>query len=240
MASPEDVEQFMGITGASDDAARRMLEMCGADIEQAVQLWFADEDLQRTLSTPAAATAQVAGPSTSTSRARSRPNKSSSNRRAGREDAQGVIHLDSDDDIEMTEDEFDDGDDTADAVNVARTAQEEEDAAMAKRLQEELYGGGGAAALDDEGVRAPMARTTETLVAPTAYGGPDEDAILEQIRRRQASRRKLLSGISPGSVHGVLTCDSTRGSDQQPICPVCVGWRSIGIRSRRSSIRRRD
>jgi UBX domain-containing protein 7 len=190
MASPEDVEQFMGITGANDDAARRMLEMCGADIEQAVQLWFADEELQRTLSAPVPA-AQSAGPSTNASRAQSRPSRSRSNRRAGREDDQGVIHLDSDDDIEMTEDEsfgqFDDGDDTTNAANVARTAQEEEDAAMAKRLQEELYGG---PALDEEGVRAPMARTTETLVAPTAYGGPDEEAILEQIRRRQAPRRK--------------------------------------------------
>jgi len=179
----------MGITGANDDAAQRMLDMCGADLEQAIQLWFADEDLQRTLSTPAPA---AAGPSTNTSRAQARPSRSQSNRRAGREDDQGVIHLDSDDDTPMTEDEayeqFDDGDDTFNAVTVARTAQEEEDAAMAKRLQEELYAGQGA---DEEGVRAPMARTTETLVAPDAYGGPDEEVILEQIRRRAAPRRML-------------------------------------------------
>ncbi|KAK0657024.1 hypothetical protein B0T16DRAFT_385635 [Cercophora newfieldiana] len=205
MASVEVVEAFMGITGASDDAARRMLDMCGADFEQAVQLWFADEDLQRSLSTPAPAAAAAAGPSTSTSasRAHSRPGRSRPNRPAGREDEQGVIHLDSDDDVEMTEDEsfggFDDGDDTFNAVNVARTAQEEEDAAMAKRLQEELYGGGAAGALDEEGVRAPMARTTETLVAPSAYGGPDEEAILEQVRRRQAARARPATRSNPFS-----------------------------------------
>lgn len=187
MASPEDIASFMSFTGANDTAAARMLEMCG-NVEQAIQLWYADEDLQRTISNPAPTATATAGPST----ARGGPSRRS--RPPGREDAQGVIHIDSDDDddVQMTEDEafgFDDGDDTADAVNVARTAQEEEDAAMAKRLQEELYAG---QAVDEEGVRAPLARTTEMLVAPA--GGDDFDhdaAVMEQmmLRRRQAQAR---------------------------------------------------
>lgn len=176
MAAEEEIAAFVGITGANRTAAERMLELCSSDLEQAVQLWFADEELQRSLSN--------AGPSTTS--APSRPNRS----RIGREDAQGVIHIDSDDDVPMTEDEVDDGDEVA---GVARRAQEEEDAAMAKRLQEELYSGQNA---DDSGVRAPMARTTETLVAPV-YGDDDDDghaAILEQMRRRQQARGEYLLG----------------------------------------------
>ncbi|KAL2170776.1 hypothetical protein VTG60DRAFT_4431 [Thermothelomyces hinnuleus] len=175
MATEEDINAFVGITGANRTAAERMLELCSSDLEQAVQLWFADEDLQQSLSN--------AGPSTTTTASRSsRPSRP----QIGREDAQGVIHIDSDDDVPMVEDEADDGDE---AAGVARRAQEEEDAAMAQRLQEELYSGQNAG---EGGVRAPIARTTETLVAP-AYGDDDDGghvAILEQIRRRQQSRAR--------------------------------------------------
>lgn len=171
MASEEDISAFVGITGANRTAAQRVLEMCGSDLEQAVQLWFADEDLQQSLSN--------AGPSTTTSASRSsRPSRP----QIGREDAQGVIHIDSDDDAPMVVDDADDGDEV---VGVARRAQEEEDAAMAQRLQEELYSGQNTG---DGGVRAPIARTTETLVGDDDDGG--HAAILEQFRRRQQPRRK--------------------------------------------------
>ncbi|KAK4156632.1 hypothetical protein C8A00DRAFT_12464 [Chaetomidium leptoderma] len=180
MAREEDIESFMGITGANHTAAERMLELCGSELEQAIQLWFTDEDLQRSLSN-AGSSAAAAGPSTASVNRSSRPNRP----QIGREDAQGVIHIDSDDDVPMTEDEIDDADD---AVNVARLAQEDEDAAMAKKLQEELYSGG-QPATDEDGIRAPMARTTETLVAPS-YDEADDGhaAVLEQIRRRQQAR----------------------------------------------------
>ncbi|KAL2271401.1 hypothetical protein VTJ83DRAFT_772 [Remersonia thermophila] len=174
MASEDDIASFMAITGASRTAAERMLELSGSDLEHAIQLWFSDEDLQRSLST--------AGPSTSAP-AQSTSRSTQQNRsRIGREDAQGVIHIDSDDDVDMTENDFDDAEDVAE---IARRAQEEEDAAMAKKLQEELYQSQPA----DE-VRAPMARTTETLVAPS-YDADDDShaALLEQFRRRQARAR---------------------------------------------------
>ncbi|KAJ5082131.1 hypothetical protein N7532_011174 [Penicillium argentinense] len=102
------------------------------------------------------------------------------------EDESGVVHIDSDSD---------------DDIENQRPAEStfEDDAAMARRLQEEMYGGEGAtgggghgAGFDDDGVRAPMARTTETLVGPGA-DYDDDDAmhtnILSQLRARQRGGR---------------------------------------------------
>jgi len=107
----------------------------------------------------------------------------------------------------------DDSGDAALAQTVARTTQEEEDAAMAKRLQEELYAENATTA---DGIRAPIERTTETLVAPSGYGIPSldddamdeasmEDAIVEQLRRRRQPRRK--SSAAPCSWADTLTRD---------------------------------
>jgi hypothetical protein len=177
MAKEEDIESFVGITGANRTAAERMLELCGSELEQAIQLWFADEELQRSLSNAGPSTAAASATATASRRPQ-----------IGREDAQGVIHIDSDDDVPMTEDEFDDGNEVA---NVARLAQEDEDAAMAKRLQEELYSGPNT---DETGVRAPMARTTETLVGGPSFDDDDDwhAAVLEQMRRRHQARGELL------------------------------------------------
>jgi hypothetical protein len=81
------------------------------------------------------------------------------------QDDNGVVTIDSDDD----------------------DAPYEDDEAMARRLQQEAYGtaGGG-----EEDVRAPMARTTETLVGPgSTWVGDDGDdvdaAVQEQMMARQ-------------------------------------------------------
>ncbi|EMC91136.1 hypothetical protein BAUCODRAFT_39277 [Baudoinia panamericana UAMH 10762] len=81
----------------------------------------------------------------------------------------------------------------------------EDDEAMARRLQEEMYGGGGGGGggrrddVDAEGVRAPMARTTETLVGPDADWRNDPDqmntAIMEQLAARQRARQHGAPGI---------------------------------------------
>lgn len=64
----------------------------------------------------------------------------------------------------------------------------DDDEAMARRLQEQMYGGPGPGGLDnEEEVRAPMARTTETLVGPGADYDSGEDMhanILSQLRAR--------------------------------------------------------
>jgi UBX domain-containing protein 7 len=98
-------------------------------------------------------------------------------RRTHFEDEAGVVHLDSDTD-----------DDNAPA-RAASTF--EDDAAMARRLQEEMYGvsaGAGGIGEPDQAVRAPMARTTETLVGPDLDFDDEEDMhtnILSQLRARQ-------------------------------------------------------
>lgn len=64
----------------------------------------------------------------------------------------------------------------------------EDDEAMARRLQEEMYGAGGGGGDPEAEVRAPMARTTETLVGPG--GGYDEDDMHTAIMSQMAARRR--------------------------------------------------
>ncbi|CBF81425.1 hypothetical protein AN5675.2 [Aspergillus nidulans FGSC A4] len=111
------------------------------------------------------------------------PSNSAANRASrstGYEDASGVVHLDSDEDEAQS----------TPRNRPSNTSTLEDDAAMARRLQEEMYGGQSAA---DE-VRAPMARTTETLVGPEVDFADDmHESILGQIRNRQ--RRTDRPGI---------------------------------------------
>lgn len=93
------------------------------------------------------------------------------------EDESSVVHIDSDTDEDVR-------------PGQARPAQPaggrtfEDDAAMARRLQEEMYGERGAG--DEDEVRAPMARTTETLVGPEADLDDDMHShILSQLRARR-------------------------------------------------------
>lgn len=195
----DKVAQFVELTSTNEDTARQVLAMCAFDLERAIHMWFNDEELQRNLTTNASASFPAepsAAPEPSSRRAPA-PVPHSIHPMAGRVDERGVIHIDSDDDdIPMNEvsepDYFDEAGAAAEAAVIARTAQEEEDAAMAKKLQEELYQGQDVQEVDEFGVRAPLARTTETLVGPSAGGawGPDDmedvnSEILEQLRRRR-------------------------------------------------------
>lgn len=194
----EDVQNFMMITGSNADVAQGYLNMADGDVGQAVSLFYETPELQSSFRAQAAATSSAPAAAAPASNA---PPQRTNTARSGRQDASGVIHIDSDDDddFQMAEDDYidvDDDDDVAQAATVARVAQEDEDAAMAKRLQEELYSepAGGSGAAGSEDVRAPIARTTETLVAPSAgsYGMEDDDmesAIFEQLRRRRQAQR---------------------------------------------------
>jgi UBX domain-containing protein 7 len=172
--SDEEIVRFTDITGASPAVALGLLEVAGGNFESAIQLFFDSPDLVGSLNTQTS----TATPQQSTSHARSAPTDSRPS--AGRQDEHGVIHIDSDDDgdthVTIDDDDDDDfnipdedPDDTsvAQVAEIARTAQEEEDAAMAKRLQEELYSENATG----DGVRSPIARTTETLVDPYGDGG---------------------------------------------------------------------
>jgi hypothetical protein len=106
------------------------------------------------------------------------------------------ITIDSDDDMS-------DFDPTAHTSNASARPPPavEDDEAMARRLQEEMYGAGGPAG--EEEVRAPMQRTTETLIGPGSNWGPaddddDVDALVqEQLARRRAGTPSLSSHHLP-------------------------------------------
>lgn len=109
-------------------------------------------------------------------------------RRPAFEDDDGVVHIDSDSDTDTP----------AAQASTQRPANTsfDDDAAMARRLQEEMYGGAGPGG-DDDGVRAPMARTTETLVGPEADFDDDMHAnILGQMRSRGRGGRSGSSKCS--------------------------------------------
>lgn len=137
-----DISSFIEITGASTPVARSILEMTNGDVSQAVQLFFENPDLEQSINSASAAP----------------PARSSGTQRGVREDDDGVIHIDSDDDddVQMS----------------GRDAHLETDEEMARRLQEDSYAGapGGV-----EDVRSPIQRTTETLIAPGPGGGVDFD-----------------------------------------------------------------
>lgn len=99
--------------------------------------------------------------------------------------AQNPIHIDSDDDMDFEPAHQD----TAAPAQTQHGI--EDDEAMARRLQEEMYGGGGAGGAGTDEVRAPMQRTTETLVGPGSNWGPagDDDDIDALVQEQLARRR---------------------------------------------------
>ncbi|EMD62111.1 hypothetical protein GGP41_002415 [Bipolaris sorokiniana] len=99
--------------------------------------------------------------------------------------AQNPINIDSDDDMDF--------DATPSGANAPARSQPgvEDDEAMARRLQEEMYGGGGPGGAGVDEVRAPMQRTTETLVGPGSNWGPaDDDEDIDALVQEQLARRR--------------------------------------------------
>lgn len=168
------LNNFVSITGTAPEVAGPYLRLVDNNLEEAVNLFFANDGV------PLPQTEQQPAPS--------RPSQSS--RTTGYEDASGVVHLDSDDDISDDNDPAMTGYNPRAANHNLADASVEDDAAMARRLQEEMYGGGGGGAEED--IRAPMARTTETLVGPNFGGDYEADdmhaAVLRQVQERSRAR----------------------------------------------------
>ena len=193
----EALTNFTAITGTTNDRARQYLTLTDGNLEQAIELYYTSDgvDLEPVQQNAPAQPLQVPSIPPSSTR--------SGRRRQGYEDNSGVVHVDSE-----SEPEADDNDDEtlqqtstsrvrpqpdASASSTGRAGLVEDDEAMARRLQEELYGATGAGdVVDAEGIRAPLARTTETLVGPGTYDMDDEDdiqaAVLEQMRARRQAR----------------------------------------------------
>ncbi|EJT72346.1 hypothetical protein GGTG_09212 [Gaeumannomyces tritici R3-111a-1] len=220
-SNDESIQLLMDLTAVSADVARKLLQITHNDVETACTLWFDNPDIINSLSdAPAASSSSAARPQPSSS------NPPRLSRSSGRVDASGVIHIDSESDNDDADVDMagaaDEMGEAAAAVAAARFAQEDEDAAYARRLQEELYGaggaggggggGGGPGGATDDDVRAPIARTTETLVGGADYSGifpagarlnPDEDEdeaerFLQEMRRERQARNEYRADRGAG------------------------------------------
>ncbi|KAG6040513.1 hypothetical protein E4U41_000334 [Claviceps citrina] len=186
----EAISTFVAITGATPEVGRGFLQIANGDFERAVGLFFENPELA------SGVCAEVSEPASTSANP---PPAAASQSNLGRQDASGVIHISDDDDDEdevMDNDtDVDSGDEGERAAvqHAAAMAQEEEDAAMAKRLQEELYSGGPRGAAGEDDVRAPIARTTETLVAPDPrWDGAADEATTQRLLEHLRSRRHPL------------------------------------------------
>lgn len=171
----EQIATFSAFTSATPAQAQQYLSLTDGNVEQAVELFFSNPDLGAT----AAAPSQFAQPDAS---------------------SRDPITIDDDDDEDMDDDVQMTGSRPAPSGHSV-----EDDEAMARRLQEEMYGagGGGGAGGDidpETGVRAPMARTTETLVGPGSDWRDDPDqmnaAVFQQMQQRRMQGRGR--GMNPG------------------------------------------
>jgi hypothetical protein len=145
------VNQFMSITSCTAQKAESYLKVSDHDVEQAIQLFFETDGADIEAAAPDAPPLPARQP-----------------RDANNE----PIYINDDDDME--------DDDVRQAIQASEQhstlpAQSgamsyEDDEAMARRLQEELYGIGGGEAIMENGVRAPIAKTRETLL-----GSDDDD-----------------------------------------------------------------
>ena len=207
------VLQFTSITGSSPSLAEQYLRLGDNNLEQAIGLFFANEGAE--LGTGNADSQPASAPPSTTRKARTN---------TGYADEDGVVHLDSDDegntdtvngkaaagyDDNIKDEVPVNNPQTSATPGLPKTAQNanfEDDEAMARRLQEELYGGSGAGnapstGIGDQGYRAPIARTTQTLVGPDSFdpSNPEEmrAAVMEQMvaRRQPRSRGKFKTSL---------------------------------------------
>ena len=147
------IANFVGITGATSQKAESYLKLADYDLPQAMELFFdmSGADLEAQPSNPPPLPAR----------------QSASNE---------PISLDDDTDDDDVREAVRVSSGSASQLPVSGATDYEDDEAMARRLQEEYYGsgsgaaGGAGGAVGPDDVRAPIARTTETLV-----GGPDDD-----------------------------------------------------------------
>lgn len=158
------IAQFTEITGSSPEVADQYLRLTDYDAQTAMQLFFENGGAP----------------------IQEDPQSQSSAGRHPYEDPSGVVHIDSD---EESPSEKGQG-----ASNAAANSTFNDDLEMARRLQEEFYSSHVNSATDSDGVRAPMARTTETLVGPGSDLGFDDSngvdsAVMQQLRARQQARR---------------------------------------------------
>ena len=168
----EDILNFVAITSCDPDKAAQYLRLTENNLEQAIQLFFDSPNLDLGPS---------GGPSTQNApTAPYTPHDQSSR-------AREPITIDSDEEMS----DYNPGSGIQDD-QPGRHSAVEDDEAMARRLQEEMYGNMPA----EEQVRAPLSRTTETLVGPGSnWTAPDDDEINALVSEQLAARRRPNRGM---------------------------------------------
>jgi UBX domain-containing protein 7 len=164
----EEIASFTAITSQSPEVAARYLELAEYNLEAAIQLFFDNPNLDLGVQPNA-----------------QQPNSSNARTTSNTVAEREVITIDSDEEGDL----INLGNGPATQGNSRRSQPDfNDDAEMARRMQEEMY-----AEAEGGGVRAPMARTTETLVGPGATWQPGDDdldaAVAEQIRARERTQR---------------------------------------------------
>lgn len=200
------VVQFVSFTSSTPERAAQYLRLTDGDIQQAIDLYFVNDGNDPSGSASSIHPQNPQAPPVPSSRTRP------PGYRQEYEDEQGVVHLDSDpDDSENNRPRQPEAASRhASATERPRSAIQtsssmtspiaqasstvDDDEAMARRLQEEFYTSAGAGVeVGPGGIRAPLGRTTETLVGPGSFDVNDEDemrvAVMEQMRARQQQRR---------------------------------------------------
>jgi hypothetical protein len=172
------IAAFVSFTQADPDRAAQYLQLADNNLEHAIELYFESPNLDLGATTTAqetSSTSQVAQPSTTTP---AHP--------------ANLINLDSDDDeMEVDEDTGDTSSAPGGTSAAAAAPAYEDDEAMARRLQEEMYGAGGAEA----DIRAPIARTSETLIGPGSTWTPNTDDLDALVAEQLAARSRRLAGV---------------------------------------------
>lgn len=199
--------QFTSITGTQPEIAQRYLAFTDGDLQQAIELFFANDGAD--LDIPSASNPPAASRPPPVPPPATRPPQ-----------AQHAVQIDSDSDPD-----YDDHSNTRRPGSTVRQSVRvdqgmpshtpssstpttysagggvNDDEAFARQLQQEMYGEAGDGTLvDPEGVRAPIARTTETLIGPDSFDANDPGdmnaAVLEQIRARQRPRPRGMFGLA--------------------------------------------
>lgn len=204
---------FTSITDTTPERAQQYLSLTDGNLEQAFELFYANDgaDLEGITSS---SNAQQSSQAPTVPPPSTRP----PGHAPGYEDDRGVVHIDSESEGNLSDDAQVPSSRTRtrgqpssggrrSTPHVSATPPSgssvavDEDEAMARRLQEEYYGtaGVGAGEVYSDGVRAPIARTTETLVGPDSFDAGDDAemraAVLNQMRARRQPTPRHRPGI---------------------------------------------
>ena len=203
--------QFTSITGADTPTATQYLQLAEGNLEGAIEIYYANDGAPLEQSSRPAQAPPVPAASTRPS-GHPQPHDPQGN---------DVIDLDSDDEYQPPSDDEAHITRSSQRRGLGSVRTEgalhtppvatppagqgmDDDEAMARRLQEEFYGGGGGGGggasagnippefLDEHGYRAPLQRTTETLVGPGSFDPNNAEemraAVMEQMMARRQSR----------------------------------------------------